>query len=50
MNKENMQRETHEKLKSIHFIHHEVVPGIGWVPPDHILHPDNEQLIYRKEK
>lgn len=23
-------------------IHHEVVPGIGWVAPDHPLHPDHE--------
>lgn len=26
-------------------IHHEVVPGLGWVPPDHPLHPDYDEVV-----
>ena len=26
-------------------IHHEVVPGEGWVAPDHPLHPDYDEVV-----
>jgi len=32
-----------QRIKNRHFIHHEVVPGIGWVAPNHPLHPDNQK-------
>jgi hypothetical protein len=32
------------------YITFEFVPGVGWVSPGHLLHPDYEKIVKKGEK